>query len=216
MSPRVEALAVGRPRLVDYRGGPISTSIFKRPIAGPVMVRRHNLDGDQQSDLSAHGGEYKAVYAYAAEHYEWWTGRLGRELEPAHFGENVTTVGLDEADVAIGDVFRVGDAELEATEPRLPCFKLGIRFGDPGMVKAFAASGRFGVYFRVVSEGRIRVGDTFERLRRPDTVVPVPELARLYLRDHGDMAGIRRVLSVAHLDPSWRGYFEKRLPAVEG
>ena len=110
------------------------------------MVRPHNIEGDRQSDLNVHGGEFKAVYAYAAEHYDWWRPRLVRELEPANFGENLTIRGLDEADVAIGDVFRIGGAELEATEPRLPCFKLGMRFGDPTIIKAFALSRRWGIY----------------------------------------------------------------------
>ena len=207
---RVESIAVGQPRTVVYNGQEVLTSIFKAPVPGPVMVRRHNLDGDRQSDLEAHGGEFKAVYAYDAGDYDWWRRALGRELEPANFGENLALRGLDLSRVALGDVFRIGDSELEAVGPRLPCFKLGIRFGDPGVIKTFAESRRWGIYFRVSREGRIAVGDAVTLTRPHPRHVPVYDLARVHVFDHDDTATMERLLGVAGLDPSWRAALEKR------
>jgi MOSC domain-containing protein YiiM len=172
---------------------------------------RHNLEGDRQSDASVHGGEYKAVYAYSAENYDWWKVALGRELEPANFGENLTIRGFDEADVSIGDVFRMGDAELEATAPRLPCFKLGLRFGDPGMVKTFAEAGRWGIYFRVVTGGGVAAGDGVERIHADPDGVLVYDIARVYIQDHDDRETMERLASHPRLDPSWRRHFAEKL-----
>lgn len=205
----IETIAVGRPRTVFWKDEEVVTSIFKSPVDGPVMVRRHNLDGDRQSDTRVHGGEYKAVYAYAAEHYEWWKMDLARDLERANFGENLTIRGLDEPSVCIGDVFRAGESELEAAAPRLPCYKLGIRFGDAGMVKRFAKAGRWGVYFRVRREGPISVGDSVERIAFDTARVPVYEIARIYMSDRGDRTGARRLAEHERLDPSWRSFFLK-------
>ena len=207
----IEAVSVGAPRLVIWKDREILTSIFKAPVAGPVWVRRHNLEGDRQSDLSVHGGEYKAVYAYAAEDYDWWRRTLGRELEPANFGENLTIRGLSEAAVHLGDVFRAGDAELEATEPRLPCYKLGIRFGDAGMVRRFAEARRWGAYFRIVTEGDVSAGDSFERIHADPAAIPLSEIARVSLFDRADAAAIERLAAHERLDPSWRDHFVERL-----
>ncbi len=211
----IETIAVGGPTTVSWQGGEVVTSIFKKPVAGPVMARGHNLEGDRQSDLQVHGGEFKAVYAYAAEHYPWWRSKLARELEPANFGENLTIAGLDEPDLRIGDVLRVGEAELEATLPRLPCFKLGIRFGDPGMVKAFAESRRWGIYFRVAREGRIAMGDIVAIARRDPASVPVYDIARVYLFDRGDADTMRLLAAHQRLDPAWRDWFRERLAGPE-
>jgi MOSC domain-containing protein YiiM len=208
---RIEAVAVGRPRVVPWQGRDVRTSIFKSPVSGRVAVRRHNLEGDAQSDLKVHGGEYKAVYGYSAESYSWWKGALGRDLEPANFGENLTISDFDEASVSIGDVFRIGDAELEAAAPRLPCFKLGLRFGDPQMVKKFAEAGRWGIYFRVVREGSIGAGDAGERIHTDPTAVPVYDVARVYLDHRGDRGALERLAEHARLDPSWRTYFVEKL-----
>lgn len=208
---KVETLAVAGPRTVSWKGREVVTSIFKSPVPGPVAVRRHNLEGDRQSDLSVHGGEYKAVYAYAAEHYDWWRETLGRELEPASFGENLTIRGLTEVPVNVGDIFRVGSAELEATAPRLPCFKLGIRFADERMVRVFAESRRYGSYFRVVTEGELEAGASVERIHADPEGIPVSEIARVTLFDRSDTPMLERLAGHGRLDPSWRDHFREKL-----
>jgi MOSC domain-containing protein YiiM len=207
MSMRIETVSVAGPRVVRWKDRDVLTSIFKAPVAGRVMVHRHNLDGDRQSDSTVHGGEYKAVYAYASEDYGWWSAALGHELEPANFGENLTIRGLSENEMHVGDVFRAGAAELEATEPRLPCHKLGIRFGDARMVKAFADARRWGVYFRVVTEGELSAGDPFERIHSDAAAIPVSDVARVFLFDRGDAAMIERLAEHERLDPAWRAHF---------
>ena len=208
---RVATVAVGGPRNVPWQGSEVLTSIFKTPVPGPVMARGNNLEGDRQSDLQVHGGEHKAVYAYAAEHYDWWRARLARELEPANFGENLTISGLDEPGLCIGDVVRAGEAELEATQPRLPCFKLGIRFGDPLMVKTFSESRRWGIYFRIAREGRIAAGDAVAVVRRDPARLPVYEVARVYLFDRANRQAMRLLAAHERLPPGWRDWFRKRL-----
>ncbi len=213
---RIETIAVGGPRTVRWQGHEVVTSIFKTPVPGPVTVREHNLEGDRQSDLAVHGGEFKAVYAYAAEHYGFWRARLARELEPANFGENLTISELDEPDLCIGDVIRIGDAELEATLPRLPCFKLGIRFADPRIVKAFAQSRRWGIYFRVSREGRIAPGGAVTIVHRDPARLPVYEIARVHVFDQDDLDTMRRLAEHERLDPAWRDWFLRRLAGADG
>ena len=208
---RVETVAVGVPRTVSWNGRQVRTSIFKSPVSAPVAIRRHNLDGDRQADPSVHGGEYKAVYAYSSEHYDWWREALGRDLEPANFGENLTIRGIDEASVGIGDVFRVGEAELEAVAPRLPCHKLGLRFGDSHMVRAFAEARRWGIYFRVVKEGVVRAGDGVERIHADPEGSTVYDLARVFLFDRQDRKTIRRLAGHARVDPVTRRELAERL-----
>jgi len=210
----VESIAVGKPQTLNWKGDEVTTSIFKSPVPGPVMARRHNLEGDRQSDRRVHGGEYKAVYAYAAEHYEWWSAELQRELEPANFGENLTIRGFDEPAVCIGDVFRVGGAELEATTPRLPCYKLGIRFGDARMVKRFAQAGRWGIYFRIAREGPIAVGDEVTVVSRHPARLPVYEIARIHMWDQDDLPVIQQLAEHDRLDPSWRSRFNGLLESA--
>lgn len=208
---RIETVSVGGPRVVSWKGREVRTSIFKSPVAGPVRVRRHNLDGDRQSDLSVHGGEFKAVYAYAAEHYDWWKAALGRELEPSNFGENLTIRGFEDEHVAIGDVFQVGRAELEAVAPRLPCSKLGLRFGDSAMVGTFAEARRWGIYFRVVMEGEVCAGDQVERIHSDPENLPVYDLARVLLFDREDRETIRRLAGHSRIDPVTRSELARRL-----
>ncbi|HVE66306.1 MAG TPA: MOSC domain-containing protein [Thermoanaerobaculia bacterium] len=208
---RVETVAVGLPRTVSENGRKVRTSIFKSPVAGPVAIRPDNLDGDRQSDRSVHGGEFRAVYAYAAESYDWWRQTLGRDLEPANFGENLTISGLDEGSVGIGDVFRVGTAELEAVAPRLPCRKLGLRFGDPHMVRRFAEARRWGIYFRVAKEGLVSAGSDVERIHADPEKAPVYDLARVLLFDRNDRATIRRLAAHPRIDPVTRGELAQRL-----
>jgi MOSC domain-containing protein YiiM len=208
---KIETVAVGQPRVVPWLGRDVRTSIFKSPVEGRVRAVRHNLEGDRQSDRSVHGGEYKAVYAYSAEHYDWWKVALGRELEPANFGENLTIRDFDEADVSIGDVFRIGTTELEAAAPRLPCYKLGLRFGDPGMVKTFAEAGRWGIYFRVVNGGVMAAGDAVERIHADPDGVLVYDIARVCFQDRDDRETMERLAKHARLDPSWRRHFAGKL-----
>jgi MOSC domain-containing protein YiiM len=176
---KLVSINVGRPREVEWRGKMVRTSIFKAPVGGAVRVSKLNLAGDEQSDLSVHGGADKAVYAYPCEHYELWRAELpGVELPWGAFGENLTTAGLDEESVQIGDRLRIGSAELEVTQPRLPCFKLGIRFGRADMVKRFQRSGRSGFYFRVLREGEIARGDPIELVSAARSGVSVAEIVR--------------------------------------
>ena len=209
---RVVSVNVAEPREVRWRGRPVLTGIFKEPVPGPLAVRRLNLDGDRQADLAVHGGVDKAVYVYPAEHYPFWREELGRELPPGMFGENLTIEGLPlENEIAIGDRFRVGSAELVVTQPRLPCFKLGIRFGDPHMVKRFLAAGRTGYYLRVEGEGELRAGDAVAQLACHRLRVPVSEITRLYAHDRDDADGLRRVLELDVLPEDWRPFFERNL-----
>lgn len=214
---RVVSVNTGLPRKIDWQGTTIATGIFKEPVTGQVAVRATNLDGDGQADLAVHGGESKAVYAYAAEHYEFWRRELpATEVPPGAFGENLTTEGLPEEDVRIGDRFRVGTATLVTTEPRLPCFKLGIRLGRPDIVERFLASGRTGFYLRVEQEGYVAAGDPIVRIGRDPRGVLLSEATRLHTTERGNVELIRRVLSVPALGESWRRRLSARLDKIGG
>jgi len=214
---KILSVNIGRPREVRENGQPVRTGIFKSPVAGRVRVRAENLDGDAQADLAVHGGPYKAVYAYPAEHYDFWRKELPRiELPWGMFGENLTTEGLLDDEVNIGDRFRIGTAELEVTQPRLPCFKLGIKFGDPQMPKRFLRSLRTGFYLRVVREGELGAGDAIERVHRDPGNVSVTDIVRLYAFDRDDRDLLRRVLALAALTPSWREHFEGQQAELAG
>ena len=167
---------MGGPRQVEWRGDIVTTSIFKDPVTGRVRLDRLNLAGDQQSDLRVHGGPNKAVYAYPAEHYPYWREQLPESPLPwGAFGENFTTDGLIETDVCIGDRFRIGSAELVVTQPRMPCFKLSVRFNRGDMVKRFVKAGRSGFYLRVVLEGEVGAGDAITLVDRDERGVSVAE-----------------------------------------
>jgi MOSC domain-containing protein YiiM len=201
---------VGLPREVDWRGEAVATGIFKEPVTGPVRAAGINLDGDRQADLSVHGGHDKAVYVYPAEHYPYWQEELRRELPWGMFGENLTVDGAPlESEIAIGDLLRIGSAEFLVVQPRLPCFKLGIRFDDPGMVRRFLRAGRSGYYLRIVSEGEVEAGDRIDIVSPHPAGVPVSEITRLFTRDRDDIDAIRRLLAVDKLPDEWRAYFEQ-------
>ncbi len=203
---------VGLPREVEWRGRPVTTGIFKSPVAGRVKVRTLNLDGDRQADLSVHGGPDKAVYAYPAEHYEYWRQELpGVDLPPGSFGENFTTEGLRETEARIGDRFRVGSTVVTVTQPRMPCSNLGVKFGRDDMVKRFLVSERTGFYFAVVQEGDVAAGDAIEPLERPPHEVTVSEITRLYARDREDLEALRRVVEIEALPESWLGHFRHQM-----
>ncbi|HEX8149701.1 MAG TPA: MOSC domain-containing protein [Pyrinomonadaceae bacterium] len=206
------SLNVGRPRLVVSDGRPVSTGIYKTPVGGRVMLRTLNLDGDRQADLTVHGGPTKAAYVYPSEHYGYWRGELpGAELPWGMFGENFTTEGLDESTVNIGDRFRVGAAEVLVTEPRMPCYKLGIKFGRADIIKRFLASGRTGFYLSVEREGEVGAGDEIELLGRDKNNVTVADITRLYARDRDDFESMRRAVAVEALPEKWRYHFSQQL-----
>jgi MOSC domain-containing protein YiiM len=214
---KIISINVGRPRLVVWRGQSVSTGIFKEAVAGRVALRTLNLDGDRQADLTVHGGPTKAVYAYPSEHYEFWRAELPEmELPWGMFGENFTTEGLNESSVNIGDRFSVGSAELMVTEPRMPCYKLGIKFGRNDILRRFLASGRTGFYFSVLREGEVEAGDSIELLSRDEHDVTVADIVRLYARDRDDAQLMRRAIEVEALPDSWREYFRERLEKNKG
>jgi MOSC domain-containing protein YiiM len=193
----------------------VTTAIFKQPVEGRIALTTLNLHGDRQADLSVHGGEYKAVYCYPFEHYHYWRKELaGRELPLAMFGENFTTTGLTEDTVHLGDRFAVGSAQVVVTQPRLPCYKLGVRFQSDDMVNRFLASGRTGFYLAVSEEGDVGAGDELIPLSRDANAVPVSEITRLYVAKTyrpDDVASIRRAMQVAALPMSWKDYFRNRI-----
>ena len=203
---------VGLPREVAWYGRLVRTSIWKDPVEGLVHVSSLNLEGDKQSDLAVHGGPEKAVYAYPREHYEYWRRELpATDLPWGTFGENFTTEGLLEPDIRIGDRIRVGSAEFLVTQPRMPCFKLGVRFGRDDMVKRFLRSGRPGFYLAVVREGEVARGNSLELVGRDEHGVTVADIASLYARDRDNDDLLRRAVDVPALPESWKGYLRKRL-----
>jgi MOSC domain-containing protein YiiM len=203
---------VGLPREIEWKGGIVRTSIFKQPITGRVRVAALNIEGDKQSDLTVHGGLDKAVYAYPSEHFAFWRTQLpGMDLPWGVFGENFTTTGLLEETVHIGDRLRVGSAEFVVTQPRMPCYKLGIRFNRPDMVKRFLQSGRTGFYFAVLKEGEVAAGDSIEVLERDKHKVSIADVVNLYRGDAANKDLLRRVSELPSLPDSWREYFQKQL-----
>jgi MOSC domain-containing protein YiiM len=214
---KVISVNVGLPREVAANGQRVLTGIFKQPVAGRVSVRRLNLDGDRQADLSVHGGPDKAAYAYPAEHYEFWRRELPEmELPFGMFGENLTVEGLREDEVNIGDRFRLGTAEFQVTQPRLPCYKLGLRFGRADMVKRFLHSRRTGFYLRVVEEGEIGASDAIARVHRDPGNVSVDDITRLCAFEKDNAELLRRVLELPALPEDWRQYFREKSRAPTG
>ena len=209
---KLVSINVGRPRQIERRGKTVRTSIFKDPLAGPVRVQKLNLAGDEQSDLSVHGGVDKAVYAYPSEHYAYWCEQLPEMKLPwGSFGENLTTEGLNDKTLQIGDRLSIGSAEFVVTQPRLPCFKLGVRFGRPDMVKRFQKSGRTGFYLAVLQEGVISAGDSIQVVSVGQPSVSVAEIARLYTADEAEQELLRQASELAALSEDWREYFRNRL-----
>jgi MOSC domain-containing protein YiiM len=202
----VVSVNVGTPRGVRYRGNTVRTAIWKDPVAGPVKVGGHKVEGDVQGNPEAHGGPDKAVYAYAAEDYEWWSSELGQELGPGTFGENLTLRGIDVSNALVGERWRVGGTLLEVAQPRIPCFKLGIRMGSQRFPSRFAAAGRPGAYLRIAAEGEVAAGDPAEVVHRPGHDLSVAEVSRIY---HDDHAGADRLLQVPELAGTWRPWAEK-------
>lgn len=206
------SLNIGLPRIVESNGGPVATGIFKEPAPGAVMLRTLNLDGDRQADLSVHGGVSKAAYAYPSEHYEFWKQELPATPLPfGMFGENFTTEGLFEDSANVGDRFRIGKAEVMVTEPRLPCYKLGIKFGRSDIIRKFLQSRRTGLYFAVLKEGEVKAGDEIELLSRDKNGITVADITRLYAFEKDDLATLQRAVKLDALSESWREYFERQI-----
>jgi MOSC domain-containing protein YiiM len=216
---KLVSVNTGLPREVSWHGRTVTTGIFKEPVMGRVALRKLNLDGDRQADLTVHGGEHKAVYCYPLAHYDYWKKELPRrELPMGMFGENFTMddggKGSLEETVHLGDRFSVGTAELAVTQPRLPCYKLGARFGSDDMVKRFLASGRTGFYLAVLREGEVRAGDEMKLTAREPNAVAVSEITRLYVAkrySETEIGAVRRALQVPELPESWKEYFRERL-----
>ncbi len=209
---KILSVNVGLPREVSWQGKLVTTGIFKEPVNAPVMLRTLNLDGDQQADLTVHGGVDKAVYAYPSEHYHYWRAELpGVDLAWGMFGENFTTEGLLEEAVYIGDRFRVEETEVMVTEPRMPCYKLGIKFGRADIIKRFLASRRTGFYFAVVREGMVGTGDAIKFIGREQQEISVADVTRLYAFEKHDVKSLRRAIEVEALPQSWKGYFQHQL-----
>src|SRR5918992_4836631 len=189
MSARLLSVNVGRPQQVSVRRGrPVMSAIGKAPVSGRVRVAGVNVDGDDQADRTVHGGPDKAVYAYAREDELWWAAQLAREVPPGMFGENLTLEGVDVSGAVIGERWRIGTVELEVAQPRLPCAKLGLRFGDPRMVKRFAQAGRPGAYLRIVVEGELGAGDVVDISDRPAHGVTIAQVSRAIMLDESELA----------------------------
>ena len=211
------SLNVARPQLTVYKGATINTGIFKKPVSGHIRLRTLNLDGDKQADLSVHGGPNKAVYAYPSEHYGYWRGELPEmDLPWGMFGENFTTEGLGEDEVHVGDRFRIGSAVLMVRQPRMPCYKLTVKFQRDDMLARFLNSGRSGFYFSVEEEGAVGEGDSLELISRNRDDITITEMNRLFARDRYNRDLLQKAIATASLPEEWREYFLPRLkgPAV--
>jgi MOSC domain-containing protein YiiM len=213
---KIISLNVGLPRTVHSQDGDVATGIFKSPVAGPVMLRRLNLDGDRQADLTVHGGRDKAVYAYASEHYVFWREEFPEmELPWGMFGENFTTEGLFEDSAHIGDHYRIGEALLSVTQPRLPCFKLAIRFGRDDIIRRFLASGRSGIYFAVLEQGLVETGDKIERVREDESRITVADINRAFVHPRENLPLLRRAAEFEKLPSGMRDHFAHQLQVIE-
>ncbi len=214
---KILSVNVGLPREVSWQGKFVTTGIFKEPVKGPVMLRTLNLDGDGQADLTVHGGVSKAVYTYPSEHYAFWRTEFPEmNLSWRMFGENLTTEGLLEDAIYIGDRFRVGQTELMVTEPRMPCYKLGIKFGRADIIKRFLASRRSGFYFAVMREGMVSAGDALELIGREQQDISVAAITRLYAFEKDDVKALRRAVEVEALPENWKGYFRHQIEKQAG
>jgi MOSC domain-containing protein YiiM len=209
---KILSVNVGLPREIFHEGRSIHTGIFKVPVEGRIRVNALNLVGDRQADLTVHGGPSKAIYAYPSEHYAYWRQELPDVDFPwGSFGENLTTEGLLENDLNIGDRLCVGSVELVVTEPRLPCYKLGAKFNRDDMVRRFLKSRRTGFYCAVLREGELAASDAIQFLSRGDGGLTIADITRLYAFDKQDLSGMKRAAALEALPESWRSYFHERV-----
>ena len=205
---RVLAVSVGRPREFDYHGRPARSAIWKSPVAGRVVARGVNLAGDDQADREAHGGPDKAVYAYAVEDSRWWESQIGRPIAFAEFGENLTTEDIEVNDALVGERWSVGSTVLEVSEPRIPCWRLGVKMNDPKFIRAFTEAMRPGSYLRIVTEGDVGAGDEIGLVSRPDHGLTVRDVFRIYTRDREE---VDRLLEVPQMSEPWKRWAQEML-----
>ena len=216
MTPKILSINVSLPKEIDFEGQKVTTGIFKEPIEGRIMLRTLNLDGDKQADLTVHGGPDKAVYAYPIEHYEFWRKVYpDMEMPNGMFGENFTIEGLMESEVSVGDAFEIGSSKVIATQPRMPCYKLGVKFGRMDVLKKFLASGRSGIYFKVLEEGEVGAGDSIVQIKKDINQVGISDIVRLYASDREDIKTMRRAVKVEALPEGWKHYFYEQIRRVE-
>ena len=212
---KLASLNLGLPREVVWHGHPVITGIFKQPVAGRVVLRKLNLDGDRQADLTVHGGEYKAVYCYPLAYYDYWKRELpGRDLPLGMFGENFTTQGLFEDELHVGDRLQVGSAIVMVRQPRIPCYKLAAKFQRDDILERFLRSGRSGFYFSVEQEGTVATGDALSFLSRERESITIAEINRLFAADKYNRPLLEKAIASPALSESWRDYFAKRLPGM--
>ena len=205
---RVLSVNVGRAREFDYNGRPAKSAIWKSPVAGRIAARGVNLEGDDQADRKAHGGPDKSVYAYAIEDARWWEEKLGRSLQHGEFGENLTTEGVAVNDALVGERWAIGTAVFEVSEPRIPCWRLGVRMNDQGFVRRFTEALRPGTYLRIIVEGAVGAGDEIRIIERPDHDMTIRDIFRIYTRDRGE---VERLLAIPRMSESWREWARNRL-----
>ena len=205
---RVLSVNVGRAREFDYNGRPAKSAIWKSPVAGRITARGVNLEGDDQADRKAHGGPDKSVYAYAIEDVRWWEEKLGQSLQHGEFGENLTTEGVAVNDALVGERWAIGTAVFEVSEPRIPCWRLGVRMNDQGFVRRFTEALRPGIYLRIIVEGAVGAGDEIRILERPDHDMTIRDIFRIYTRDRGE---VERLLAIPRMSESWREWARNRL-----
>ena len=197
---------------MNFQNELVTTGIFKEPVKGRVRLRELNLDGDKQADLTVHGGADKAIYAYPKEHYNYWKRELpGMSLPFGMFGENFTTQGMFEEMVNVGDQFQVGTAKVAATQPRMPCYKLGVKFGRMDIIKKFLASGLTGVYFKVIKEGDLEQGDEIKLIKKDENNVTIKDIVQLYTVNKDDLQTMERAIKVKDLPNGWKFHFIEQL-----
>jgi MOSC domain-containing protein YiiM len=214
--PKILSVNVSLPKEIDFEGQKVTTGIFKKPVERRLMLKTLNLDGDRQADLTVHGGPDKAVYAYPIEHYEYWRKVFPTiEMPNGMFGENFTIEGLMEKEVSIGDVFQIGSSRVIATQPRMPCYKLGVKFGRMDVLKKFLASGRSGIYFKVSKEGEVGAGDTIEQIGKDPNRISISDIIRLYTSEKEDIESMRRAVKVEALPEGWKHHFLEQINLVE-
>jgi len=213
MPPRVLAVSVGRPREFDYHGRPARSAIWKTPVSGRVAARGVNLVGDDQADRGAHGGPDKALYAFAVEDARWFESKEGRTFAYADFGENLTTEGIDPNDALVGERWAIGSGVFEISEPRIPCWRLGVRMNDPKFVGRFTAALRPGAYMRIVKEGDVGAGDAIEVISKPAHDLSVRDVFRIYTKDRDECA---RLLEVPQMSDAWKRWARDTLTRSKG
>lgn len=210
---RVVSVNVGPVREFQYHGRPAKSAIWKSPVAGRIAVRGVNLAGDDQADRTAHGGPEKAVYAYAVEDARWWGQEIGRPVANGEFGENLTTEGIEVNDALVGERWQIGTTLLEVSEPRIPCWRLGVRMNDPTFLRRFAEAMRPGAYLRIIVEGSVGAEDEVRVVERPGHDLTVRDVSRIYTRDRGE---VERLLAVPQMSESWKGWAEEFLQRTKG